>query len=230
VGSSNYWIDTEVLEATLVHFQPIAGADLGPDEARQVEEAVELYTGDLLEGIYADWCLYDRERLNVLYLNALGKLMAFHEVNGTYDKGLAYGQRILAHDNTREKIHRQMMRLYWLQGDRNAALAQYKQCVQILRGTFDIDPMEETKRLYEQMANNRYRLPGQIKPSTPAAKPATARIDPSVLKTARYTLNKLRQIQVTLDETSAELRHLEQLVNAVLDDSAPTDDDSNLEM
>jgi hypothetical protein len=99
-----------------------------------------------------------------------------------------------------------------------------------LRSTFDIDPMEETKRLYEQMLNNRYRLPGQIRPPMPVAKPATAQIDPSILKTARYTLNKLRQIQTTLDETNAELRHVEQLINSVLGDSDSSDGDSSFEM
>ena len=35
------------------------------DRARSLEDAVSLYQGDLLEGCYEDWCIYERERLPI---------------------------------------------------------------------------------------------------------------------------------------------------------------------
>jgi len=40
-----------------------------------LQEAVRLSYADLLEGWYQDWCLYERERLQNIYLLILDKLM-----------------------------------------------------------------------------------------------------------------------------------------------------------
>jgi two-component SAPR family response regulator len=93
---------------------------------------VALYHGDLLEDWFQDWCLYERERLQNIYLAALDKLMDYCEASRDYDAGLAYGTRILRHDLARERTHRRLMRLYYLAGDRTSALRQYDRCVQIL--------------------------------------------------------------------------------------------------
>ena len=121
-----------------------------------MEAAVALYVGNLLEGIYDDWCLYDRERLRLMYQALLCKLMIFAGVNGSYDQGIRYGMRLLSMDATWEKIHRQMMWLYWLSGDHGAAIAQYKLCRQILREELSASPTPETQRQYELMLHNRF--------------------------------------------------------------------------
>ncbi len=220
--SSRYWLDVEVFEATVTRCQDLSGYELTPEQAAHLEEATDLYTGDLLEGIYEDWCLYDRERLSLLYLNALSKLIAFHEVNGAYERGLTYGARILARDHTREKVHRQMMRLYWLLGDRNAALAQYKRCAQILREELGIPPMKETRLLYEQMLHSQFDPTGQ-----PArhgdSSPVMARSDASIPPLTEYALQKLQHLEGLIEEISVELRHIERLISSSLPDAVCTE-------
>jgi DNA-binding SARP family transcriptional activator len=213
--SSRYWLDIEVFETTINRYQDLSGHELTPEQAAHLEEAIDLYIGDLLEGIYEDWCLYDRERLSLLYLNALSKLIVFHEVNSAYERGLTYGERILARDHTREKVHRQMMRLYWLLGDRNAALAQYKRCVQILREELGILPMEETRLLYEQMVHN------QFDPTSQPARhdvlsPITIKSDDFTQPLAEQALQKLQHLEALIEETSAELRHIKRLISKSL--------------
>ena len=223
VSSSRYWLDVEAFETTITRYQDLSEQELTPEQAAHLEEAVDLYVGDLLEGVYEDWCLYDRERLSLLHLNALSKLMVFHELNGTYERGLAYGERILARDHTREKVHRQMMRLYWLLGDRNAALAQYKRCVQVLREDLGIPPMEETRLLYKRMVHS------QSDPSTgsgerPTSRPVrhedplsiTIKSDDSVQPLAEHALQKLQRLQAIIEETSVELRYIERLISKAL--------------
>ena len=223
VSSSRYWLDVEVFETTITRYQDLSRQESTPEQAAHLEEAVDLYVGDLLEGVYEDWCLYDRERLSLLHLNALSKLIVFHELNGTCERGLAYGERILARDHTREKVHRQMMRLYGLLGDRNAALAQYKRCVQVLREELGIPPMEETKLLYKRMVHS------QSDPSTGSGHRPTSRSvrheDPlsitiksedSVQPLAEHALQKLQRLQAIIEETSVELRHIERLISKAL--------------
>jgi DNA-binding SARP family transcriptional activator len=194
---------------------------LTPEQVADLEGAAGLYVGDLLEGVYQDWCLYDRERLRLLNLNALCKLLVFHERNGTYECGLAYGRRILACDPTREKVHRQMMRLFWLLGDRNEALAQYKRCVQLLRAELGIRPMERTRFLHKQMVRN------EFDPATwPLRRddflPATGGTGEALPLLAQHVLQRLRRLQAMTEETSAELQQIERLIGKVLLDNEHT--------
>jgi len=208
--SSRYWLDIEAFEAKVLPYQDIAGQQLTASQVTHLEEAVDLYVGDLLEGIYEDWCLYDRERLRLLYLNALGKLMVFHEVNGTYERGLACGERILAQDDTREKVHRQMMRLYWLSGNQSAALAQYKRCAQILREALDVPPMEATTGLYRRMVHGQFR-PTHRRDYRDAS-PLSAFPSGATQAAAEHALQRVRYLRATIDEASVELRRLEHLI------------------
>jgi len=213
--SSRYWLDVEAFETKVTAYQDTPAQQLMPEQAAHLEKAVDLYVGDLLEGVYEDWCLYDRERLSLLYLNALGKLMVFHEANATYERGLACGARILAHDDTREKVHRQMMRLHWLLGDRDAALTQYKHCAQILRETLDILPMEETTRLYQQMVHNQFH-PTNRPERRNAPLPFTVSPDESTQVLMEYALQKIRRLHATIEEASAELRYIERFVRETM--------------
>jgi DNA-binding SARP family transcriptional activator len=209
-NTNAYWLDTAAFENAITATRDTPGETLTPEQADQIETAVELYTGDLLDGIYEDWCLHERERLNLLHLSALQKLVAYHGACGTYERGLMYGERILARDLTREKVHRQMMRLYWLAGDRNAALAQYKRCAQILREELGAAPMEETTRLYDLMVSNRYR------PDEPASLDLRPRREAADPRLTHQALERVQRLRAVLEETRAELSHLENLLGATL--------------
>jgi DNA-binding SARP family transcriptional activator len=218
-SSSRYWLDVQIFETTTIRYQDIPGQELTPEQVAHLEGDIDLYVGYLMEGIYEDWCLYDRERLDLLYLNTLSKLMVFHETNGTYERGLACGERILSHDNTREKVHRQMMRLYWKSGDRSAALAQYKLCAQALREALDISPMKVTSHLYLQMQCD------QFDPTTwpgPHNNPLPAKIesDEATQLLAEQALQRLDHLQATIVQASTELLHIKQQLRKVLPNSS----------
>jgi DNA-binding SARP family transcriptional activator len=214
VGNGQYWLDVDIFNATLTAYQDLPGHALSPEQARHLEEAVALYTDDLLVGVYDDWCLYERERLSLLRLRALSKLMAFHENNETYERGLSDGEQLLSRDDTREKVHLQMMRLYWLSGDRNAALAQYKRCAQILRDQFGIAPMKETVNVYQQMLNN------QFNPRPALSSAHGSRLKPDneggISPVAERALLKLDQLREVIEEVNAEMLKIEQILNATL--------------
>lgn len=209
VTASQYWLDVEVFERTIAECEDVPGYALSADQCARLERAVDLYAGELLEGIYQDWCVHDRERYNLMYFGALSRLMVYHEANGTHERGLTFGERILARDSTREKVQRQMMRLHWLSGSRSAALAQYKQCMQALREVLNVPPMAETTLLYEQMLHNEFNPGGTATRTASAFPPAN---DESMQRGIDQGLRQIQRLQRMVDETNAELRRLEELI------------------
>ncbi len=207
--TSPYWLDLEVFETAVEACRDIPGEALNAAQATRLQEAVDLYTGDLMEGVYTDWCLNERERLSSLYLTSLSKLMAYHEMHGNYECGLHYGEMILNRDNTRERVHLQMMRLYWLAGDRNAALAQYKRCVQALWEGLGIAPMHDTSATYQQMITNQYAPVQRLSRIR-----RNGEADPGLQAMAEKALNKLQYLQEMLEETRTELRQIESRIRS----------------
>ena len=145
------WVDASTFEATIEpHINP---PDKTPDNATvtALEAAIALYGGDLLPGLYDDWCLFPREILRDKYIIAVERLMEWHAGPGRENWGAAllYGRRLLDVDPLLEHVHRDMMRYHYARGDRPAALRQYGVCKQRLRRDLTIDPMAETTVLYE---------------------------------------------------------------------------------
>ena len=145
------WVDALFFEQTYKLVQDIPGHYLDSEQAHLLQQAVQVYQSDLLNGWYHEWCLFERERLQLILLDALDKLMLFAEVSGKYEAGIIYGIDILRRDKIREHTHCQLMRLFYLSGNRTAALCQYKQCAIILENELGIKPAQATEILRQQI-------------------------------------------------------------------------------
>jgi len=143
-----YWFDVEAFDAALDRTGQIA--DRGK-KAAALEEALALYRGDYLEGIYADWCTLERERLREQDLAALGTLAGLYADQGDLGKAVELYRRLLTHDPYQEGVHRALMRCYYRLGDRPAAVRQYQTCVRILQSELGLSPAPETEQLYRQI-------------------------------------------------------------------------------
>ncbi len=205
-AGSGVSLDVEVFERAFARVQGKAGRDLDDETKRIVEEAAELYKGDLLEGWYQDWCLYDRERLQNMYLVMLDKLISYCEVHRDYERGLLHASMILRYDGARERTHRQLMHLLYLSGDRTAALRQYERCVAALRRELDVDPDRRTVALYQQIRLD--QLEERALPA--AAAPETTAVTPVV--TLPEVLGRLQQLQLVMSDVQ---RRLQQDIKAV---------------
>ncbi len=215
LGGGEYWLDTETFDKTDKKYKNVTGHDLDKTVADELEYAVALYTGDLLEGVYDECFLYERERFRLAYLNMVDKLLEYHAGRHNFELSIACGERILSLDKTREKVHRQMMALYCLAGERNAAVAQYKRCKQILREELDIEPMTETRQLNKMIASGQFNPESWIEClDTPLLSDLLAR--DALQPLAKHSLKKLRHLQKMVDETGEELRLLERLISHVL--------------
>jgi DNA-binding SARP family transcriptional activator len=155
---SALWLDVAEFERCTFLSQQTPGAELREEQARVLEQAVQLYRGDLLEGCYQDWCLFERERLQNMYLAILDKLMSYCEVRQFYQTGLEHGERILRIDRAHERTHQRMLCLHYFSGNRAAALRQFHRCVKSLSEELDVAPSQKTLTLYEQIRGDRLEL------------------------------------------------------------------------
>ena len=114
-------------------------------DASALEEAVELYRGDLIETLYSDWCIYERDRLQLVYLAMLEKLMGYCEDRQRYPQGIAYGQRILRYDPAREITHQHLIRLHYRGGDRTTALRWFARSAEALGRELGVAPAPQRR-------------------------------------------------------------------------------------
>jgi DNA-binding SARP family transcriptional activator/DNA-binding transcriptional ArsR family regulator len=175
--ASDYWLDVALFER--MTNEAMTKSQMRKDIGHwdlvigHLRNAVELYRGDFLEGFYEDWCLVEAERLRGLYLQALHGLLAYHKAGGEYQAALEYGQRLLAADPLREDVHRQVMELYELLGQRSAALAQFEACRRVLREELGVEPLPETVALYEGIRSASLIL------ASPSAPPPASLLSPA---------------------------------------------------
>ncbi|WP_246038502.1 AfsR/SARP family transcriptional regulator [Chitiniphilus eburneus] len=127
---------------------------LGESEISGLRAGVQLYKADILSDFTDDWALREREKLRRIYLNAQGRLMKFCGLVGDHGGGIRHAQAILDCDALREDVHRELMRLYVLNGQRALALRQFEYCRGLLRRELAIHPMPETVALYRRIAES----------------------------------------------------------------------------
>ncbi len=206
---ANLWLDTAAFEQAFTSVRDVPGHEITPQSAETLKDVVDLYQGDLLEGVYHDWAIYERERFQHMYLVMLSKLMDYCEAHQEYKAGIDYGTRVLYYDRAHERTHRQLMRLYYLDDNRTAALRQYEHFTAILDSELGVKPTGRTRALYQQIRQDQVNalVPS---PDTDGTPPhiATA-ILPDML-------NRLRQFQAALVEMQTQVYKDIQIVDCLI--------------
>ncbi len=162
VRSGRDWITFETSKPIVIDADEFArhialadgAADLGTRE-HALRQAIALYQGVFCDGIYAEWCLLERERLERCYLRALGQLMSLLIERGDYQEAVDRGRAILQLDPLREEVHRALMRCYWRMGRRAEGVRQFMSCARLLQRELQILPMPETIDLYRGMVEDK---------------------------------------------------------------------------
>jgi DNA-binding SARP family transcriptional activator len=152
---ASLWLDIAEFEQAYEFNRDTPSHELTDSQARALEAATVLYRGDLIEAWYQDWCIYERDRLQLIHLTMLEQLMSHCEARGRYAKGITYGQSILRYDPARECTHRGLMRLYYQVGDRTTALRQFERCAAAMAQQFNVHPSRETVALFHQVRGDR---------------------------------------------------------------------------
>jgi DNA-binding SARP family transcriptional activator len=117
----------------------------------EIEQACMIYTGELLESIYSEPIVEHRNCMSEMYMMALKYLADAFLSRRNYEKSLHYLKKILSIDPLRENVHRDIMMVYYHQGLRAHAHAQYETCRSLLARELGVAPARETKILHDKI-------------------------------------------------------------------------------
>lgn len=152
-------IDTRLIE-TALRAVPPAGRQCEsalPDPVRAgLVDAAAAYHGPFFDGCSNNWAIVEREKFTSIYLRILSCLARDCEMQHDYEQALEYARQILAIDPFREQVQCEVMWLCVLVGQRVRALAQYKEYQSLLAQELAIQPMAETRALFELIQSDRF--------------------------------------------------------------------------
>ncbi len=208
-SEADLWLDVRALEEayTIARGQP--GERMSHSCAEAVEHALQMYRGELLDGWYQEWCLYERERLHQMYVALLDKMMAYSLAHRNYEHGVHLAACVLRYDRAHEQTHRRLMQMLFLAGDRTAALRQYERCAAALAEELGVQPSEQTSLLYEQLRGNSLEpapspdaVPDHLVPREPL---------PALVEHLHWLSRTLSEMQGQVEQ---HLRSVEQLLRS----------------
>jgi DNA-binding SARP family transcriptional activator/tetratricopeptide (TPR) repeat protein len=151
--------DGDTLGLTAVVITDVTGLHSLEANASEIElqTVLELQT-TLLEGyeldgatLFAEWLERERSRVTASR-HRLALLLAERlETRGEWRGALALHLRLLREDSLQERQHREVMRLHYLLGEREAALEQFQRCRDTLHVELGLEPLPETVQLAERI-------------------------------------------------------------------------------
>jgi DNA-binding SARP family transcriptional activator len=195
------------LDIDVVRFEAL----IAESSVAALEAAVELYRGDLLEGVrvkeppFDEWLQRERERLRELAQQGLITLLTHQLGSGPVVPAIRTAMRILALNPAQEATHRELMRLFQRQGRRAEALRQYRLCVDSLQRELGVEPQPETRRLYQEIVRSG------------GAPPAPAGAGPPIVRRANTPTTRADELvhaAAPMIGRDAELAHLSQMLEA----------------
>jgi predicted ATPase/DNA-binding SARP family transcriptional activator len=123
-----------------------------------LESAAQLYRGDFTAGFglpdspaFDEWQFFQAEETRQSLMDGLVRLVQILVSNDRLEEALAYARRWSNLDPINEAAHRQLMRLYAWNGQRNAAIRQYRECQDILKQELNIEPEAATTELFQRI-------------------------------------------------------------------------------
>ena len=168
--TSDYWLDVSSLMSLS------GGFATGTTQFDQLEQAIALYQGLFLDGFslsdsapFDEWALLKREQISRQVVGVLCRLAAQYEQYGNLDKAEFFTRRLVELEPWNEEAHQQLMRVLALGGKRSAALIQYEACCRLLAKELDVEPSQETTRLYESIRDGLFEKSAAHPPEEPPA-------------------------------------------------------------
>jgi predicted ATPase/DNA-binding SARP family transcriptional activator/class 3 adenylate cyclase len=136
-----------------------------------LEQAVELYHGDLLAGLFVsdstafeEWRMIQQEELRQQMLEALSRLTVYHEQRGNFELAQKYARRQIALEPWHEAARFQLMRALVQIGQTSAAQKEYESYRKTLAEESGIKPSAAITAFYEQIKSGELAQPSGAQP------------------------------------------------------------------
>lgn len=121
------------------------------------EPAIELFHGDLLEGLGHECFAAERERLSDRFEDALAIVAEHRLAAGDVIGARAAADRLLERDPLREEAHAVLIAVHGLVGSRSQVIRQYRRLGGVLARELGESPMPETEAIYRQALDRTMR-------------------------------------------------------------------------
>ncbi len=150
------WVDVVQFDALLAacDSHPHPSIARCPACIQRLTEAIALYRGDFLADLlpadspaFEEWRLLCQEHYHRKAVVALEQIVQHALALGDYAGAQRYARQLLALEPWHERAHRYLMKAMALDGQRDAALAQYEVCRQTLERELGAEPDAETAAL-----------------------------------------------------------------------------------
>ncbi|HWE61610.1 MAG TPA: DUF6788 family protein, partial [Chloroflexota bacterium] len=195
-GQQGSWLDAD-------GFASAAHAALAGRDAAACRAALALYTGEYLPGdAYEEWALERREQLQQQRIALLLHQATLCAADGEIEAAVGCLRAVLAADRCHEAAALALMRLHTAAGQPAQALRIYRRLAEALRQELDLEPEEETGRLYHALLAQQ----AVVRPIAPA-EPGPPRNLPAPLTSfigRRHALTAIHNL-LTVDATSVEV-------------------------
>jgi predicted ATPase/DNA-binding SARP family transcriptional activator len=156
------WADTVAYERLIATAAP-------RERAKALQQAADLVRGPFMDGFalpdrpeFDDWAAQERQIWERRTLETLAALIEHHTAHGEYSSAINAAQRYLAIDELAEEIHRRLIQLYALSGDRSAALRQFERCSSMLDRELGVSPLPETRAVYETALSGELTIENRV--------------------------------------------------------------------
>ena len=143
----------------------------------QLEDALELSRGDLLEDLDEDWVYEWRDEHRARVAALLERMAAAAEAGGDLAAAIALTRRQVALDPLSEEAHRALIRRLAASGDRSGALTTYRRLTDRFAAELRIVPSPATRELVERIRADE-TMPQPV-PPLPSGTPSPVASPPS---------------------------------------------------
>ncbi|MFY9173918.1 MAG: BTAD domain-containing putative transcriptional regulator [Peptococcia bacterium] len=146
--ASNFWLDIDDFEKNIEIAFKILSRD--PQEAEKLlVYALSLYNGGYLEGVCQDeWCLEEKDRLDILYIKAAEALANIQIEKGAYEEALKTAKSILGIDPCWEASYQLIMRCYGKMRNHVMVTRTFIRCQEILDKELAVKPSSKTRQIF----------------------------------------------------------------------------------
>jgi DNA-binding SARP family transcriptional activator/tetratricopeptide (TPR) repeat protein len=117
----------------------------------ELEQALAMCRGELLEGLEDEWALSARQRHRERVIELLEQTARRHEDGGDLRAAVEWTRRQTEHDRFDEDAHRRLMTRLTAAGDRAGALRCYRSLCDRLRTELGVAPSSLTRELIERI-------------------------------------------------------------------------------
>ncbi len=140
-------------------------------DSEDLERALSLYAGPLMEGCMEEWVVEDRESREQAVIQALETLASRAAAQQDYSRAARLFNRLVSTDPLRESAHRGLLESLAASGDYAAVDRHYRELRLVLLKQINVEPAHETAELYRRLKKDgRTRQPTKRIDQTEAPK------------------------------------------------------------